>query len=833
VPKIITETEQWRNLKSKLVQGKFIYSDVAIPVLSCISKALLKCIEIGNDSKKLTPENPELINCFDSLNLDKTVDLHILEGLFNSHQKRGEKVYPRILKLTLNAYKDARDVKVRSGYILPSPLHILYYTLIVPEHSQTAGYSLASCRTLLFNLLEENYRKNNPSANVTLLDAINEEDVSASTDSLSRHIKIQARWPKDIKTSSLKSYKNMIVGHFLAMKGITHLWFDTDKEAKNFLTFTENQSFFETFSDNLLKPRFRLSNKYDDLPDTGELINQLYGIPLPIKGAEVVFFGGMKPSSSGGIVVGLSGQAGIGKTSFALALANSLAPLAIKCFYLSLEEDINDIKKRLSSLQTPYEKKLSIYQKTEKWFFPVKSNLTLDLNDFYKLINKFSQEVRANTIDSKYYQSIIVVDNLNEFFDSKDYALIEKLVEKLRELKSIVILIGGEGVLEKLKLEYLVDTGIKLLHEGLDKKGEKPLRLFNLYKTRQQISRQGTHIFHLSGQDGFRISPQIPSQMDRKEKLKRYLHDENNIIHALNYLNDDKKAEKIYDRETEQQKGLFFKVFPRTHILVHGYGSAGKAGFALKLLLTPPIENQYKSDDISNLEFSSSIYRRKVLVISFLYPQKYYHELVFEKGELYRKINNNYKSLPDPIIEYLIFYPGFISPEDFINKITRKIDESILEGQPFTGILIDGLHNVFLQFVKLQENDMVWPLLYNILARYDLTVVSTFTNFALNDRLLDNEPQSRNQMINQSPDHLLMQKGMAPFLHALVKASDYYFFLEQLILHSGERKYLLSIKGGIGQSVPTDLLEWDRQRNVFIKAYKYKEVLEMMENINA
>jgi hypothetical protein len=51
-----------------------------------------------------------------------------------------------------------------------------------------------------------------------------------------------------------------------------------------------------------------------------------------------------------------------------------------------------------------------------------------------------------------------------------------------------------------------------------------------------------------------------------------------------------------------------------------------------------------------------------------------------------------------------------------------------------------------------------------------------------------------------------------------------------MILNNGERKYLLSIKGGIGQSVPTNLLEWDRQRNVFIKNYSYNEVLEMLEN---
>ena len=128
---------------------------------------------------------------------------------------------------------------------------------------------------------------------------------------------------------------------------------------------------------------------------------------------------------------------------------------------------------------------------------------------------------------------------------------------------------------------------------------------------------------------------------------------------------------------------------------------------------------------------------------------------------------------------------------------------------------------------------MVWPLLYNLLARYDVTVVSTFTNFAMNDRLFDDDPNSKNKIINQAlPDHMLMQQGMAPFLHALVKASDYYFFLEQLVLKDGERKYLLSIKGAIGQDIPSELFEWDRQRNVFTKYYSYNEIIGLLNEDN-
>jgi hypothetical protein len=93
----------------------FIYSDTVLPVLFCINRALLKCVEFQGQNEKLTAENPALIECFLPLK-ESSFDSHIKEGLFKRHQER-DKVFPRILKLTLNAFKDANEIKVKSGYI--------------------------------------------------------------------------------------------------------------------------------------------------------------------------------------------------------------------------------------------------------------------------------------------------------------------------------------------------------------------------------------------------------------------------------------------------------------------------------------------------------------------------------------------------------------------------------------------------------------------------------------------------------------------------------------------------------------------------------------------
>jgi len=156
-----------------------------------------------------------------------------------------------------------------------------------------------------------------------------------------------------------------------------------------------------------------------------------------------------------------------------------------------------------------------------------------------------------------------------------------------------------------------------------------------------------------------------------------------------------------------------------------------------------------------------------------------------------------------------------LSPEDFINKVTRKLDAAILEGEPFSGILLDGMHNVFLQFKILQERDMVWPLLYSILSRYNLTVVTTFTNFSFNNSLTEN---------SLSPDYLYLQKGQTPFLHVVVKATDHYFLLEETSVKLSreddniEKRYLIKPVMSIKQEIkPKTFLMWDKHKALIRK----------------
>ncbi|WP_158993960.1 ATPase domain-containing protein [Mucilaginibacter sp. L196] len=823
------------------------------PILwDCISQALELCISYSSPEKRdlLVETNPELIKCFaDVLKITPKADKHIVEGLYESHQDR-QKQYPRVLKLTLRAFDDAQQIGSRKDkYLIPSPLYIIYQLLTVPDNSFTAAYSITACKSFLYYILNIHPQRHKSESNNPESRLFTESQVMDALADFEGFDIQSGRWPKEflnvemdysgsVKMPIIKSF----VGHFLAAKGIAHLWFPDKDKALEFLTKDKANTFIDSLRKKIARVKFRKSAHYRELPEWGEVINQIFGFPIPIKGAEVVFFGGLKPASDGGLVISVSGRAGVGKTSFALALANSFSPFGTSCFYISLEENVDDIEKRILTIKPQVEKELNFFNGKMNWFFGIDFPGRVAIDALSAEINAIADDLHTKKNKSIKDEKVIacpyifVIDNINESvidFDNNYYQQIEYFIETCRKLNSIILILTPESIPEKLKIEYLVDIGIELKHKGVDIDDDKPIRIFNLFKTRHQLSRQGAHIFHMTGKEGFRISPQIPSQIDRKERIQQNLHDETKSIHTLNFLYEKEHdkitstAEKLdikrnavkSSKKIDADEGMFLNLYSRSNILIHGFGSAGKAGFAMSLLLSPPVESTIEINTIQNLSFGHLKFRRNILIISFLYPEQYYRELAFEKKNIQSRIKQLYKDIPDPLIEYIVLYPGYLSPQDFLNKVTRKLDEAILRGQPFTGVLVDGLHNVFLQFEKLQESNMVWPMLYNILSRYELMVVSTFTNFSLNDKLLEIDSYKVNDANHSSSDHLLLQKGMAPFLHALVKGSDYYFFMEQHISEAdGSKRYLIAVKGAINK-VPTELLEWDRQKNTLRDVY--------------
>jgi hypothetical protein len=93
----------------------------------------------------------------------------------------------------------------------------------------------------------------------------------------------------------------------------------------------------------------------------------------------------------------------------------------------------------------------------------------------------------------------------------------------------------------------------------------------------------------------------------------------------------------------------------------------------------------------------------RVLVVSFLYPEDYYQQL---RRTILRLLRHEYADLPAAQqsrgrIRVLALYPGFLLPNDLFNKIDSTLEAAELSGDPFTAVLIDGIHNSLMQFPKI------------------------------------------------------------------------------------------------------------------------------------
>lgn len=834
------------------------YGDIFYELLGKIHAALAYCHLRYSKNETLSEDDQGINEIFESFSKISPyrisgLNSHIVKGLTLGDAKRQEQnLYPRLSKLVIYTYLQAQSSKRDKKYkaeIIPSPLNILYHALTVPNEPQSAAYAYVLCRSMLFFFLQLHPKLSGSNSINATYSEFQEEDILRSMNSLGNYSRQFARWPDKRQGHEKDAARlNYLLGHILALKGFFYLWFSANDQLINFCNVNESnlQSDLYARYRNELKEsekyHFRLSGGFHDMPDSSEVLNWIFGIPIPIRGADLLFSGGLKRSSNSGLVVSMHGQPGTGKTSVALALASVLSPFNTQTIYITLEESPEDLRTRLNTLTPSYLKRLSIYENNYNaisrkandkyslsWFHPYEFRGVKSLNDLERVLQLVSNKIEGAVSNKSPEEKgenllpaicplLLVVDNINGLLSNRDigansYYDIEQFVKGCRDIGAIVLLISAEGIPERYNLDYLVDVALCLKQEGIESKYEKPVRILQLTKSRHQLSRQGSHVFHISNDKGLRISPQVPSQLDKREKLRIQLPSKKMVVNALNFHSRD--GESIYYN--------FLNVAENSQILIHGYGSSGKAGFGLKLLMTPIFESRHFPKSMSGKSIKKyPIGNRrvnKVMILSFLYPDEYYQGLYDRIVAQFDKMFDGYDRAK-AIMVVKSFYPGYLTPEDFVNKIVRMLEEARLEGEPFTGILIDGLHNVFLQFRYLQDFHMIWPLLYNMLSRYSLTVVSTSTNFTLNQGVSAGDAVGNAKGGVLPEDLLLMQQGQRPFLHGLVKAADYFFLLDEESSETGDKRYMISVRSSIRQAPPTDRLRWDRSELVIIAEEK-------------
>jgi hypothetical protein len=759
------------------------YSMVGIELLQCIFNALGYIIDEDNNV------NDDKLK----INIKKSFESFILRAK-DHHLKDYERMY-NILRTAYNNVQE--NSKSSEGYCIPSPLSILFQILTVPDAPQSAAYVLLFCRSLLYETFH--VFPKHPSFTNSDYTPFDSEDISKSLYIFVNYTKQD----KNISETKNKPAQSMLI-HYLALKNIFYMRFKDKNDAHNYLKSRK-------INNDIIKIEFHKLKEYNSLPNASSLMNELCGIPIPLEGMDTIFQGGLKTKSNSNLVIRISGQPGSGKTSLALAFAASMAPFGTFTYYISLgEEESEDLKTRLGSLVPEYLKELSIYPSNhgvDSWFLSdnvsiyknkqTESNYFIDCFTEGYLDKIFSVlKEKQNDIDMGYFPSvcplIIVIDSIRPFLGED----LNKFVEKCRPLKALIILISPNDEQYHSDIDYMVDTVINLKHVGSERPEEKPTRIIQLTKTRYQAARHGAHVFHLSGKNGIRVSPQLPSQVDKREIVSNRRPSDSVYINFFNEYNGNSTTNTNVPR---------LQIWDKSQILLHGYGSTGKAGLALALLLYP-----FRMKDLEQEDKEISK-KRKILIVSLLYPEEYYNNLENRIKERYKN-----KTKDNAQIECICFYSGHLSSEDFINKILNKLDTAVLEGEPFTGILLDGLHNATLQFPKLQKSDTVWSTLYSLLTKYYLTIVTTYTNF-----IVENDKNRDDKFLNKDDKFLL--KGSEILLDILFQSADYSFTIrkpndednklsrQKNVIKKGQ--YVVTLKSAIKHRIGTndENFLWDRE----------------------
>ncbi len=588
-------------------------------------------------------------------------------------------------------------------------------------------------------------------------------------------------------TFYLADQTDVVVGHLLASLGLAYFSFAphastyTSKRAHEFPIVGRDSylTLGQLAPPDGMAFEIRFVDDIEHLPSPSSVMNLLDGIPIPIPGADAIFAGGLRLSKARGVVARVSGGSGTGKTSLALGIATALAPLGTRTCYLSCEEDPRDLAQRILTLTPTFVGRTSSFAELDfsDWFAAIhldSSDPAENREQIFNFIHHVQATASQNGIDLTedrspgYTPFFVVLDGVHELISrpvaegADEVGEMRELVEAFRKLGVFVMILTaqtGERALQEL--DYLVDVVLTLEHEDRSSISQEPKRKLVLHKTRLQHSWPGAHHLHISKRDGLKLYPQLPAQLDEFSGRRWQ------AIRRSNYF--DMLLTGIQFGHQARDVPPLVRIFERAQVLISGRGSSGKAGFGLKLLTAPIISEDEDSADFSFFDASDSREdKRRVLIISFLYPAEYYESLL-------RKIDGQGADrlsfeTHESEVETLSFYPGFITPEVLVSKIINKIKSSELQGIPFHGVLIDGLHNVFLQFPRLQENALFWPVLYETFRVLGLTVVTTHTHFAVKG--MDANPL-------YGADVNLVTGRIAPLLQAIVNAADFYINISQ------------------------------------------------------
>jgi KaiC/GvpD/RAD55 family RecA-like ATPase len=485
-------------------------------------------------------------------------------------------------------------------------------------------------------------------------------------------------------------------------------------------------------------PKQEWPELHGDLPDFATITKLAFAQPTCIAGLDDIVQGLLASVpeaqvgvSNGGLVSLVAGPPGSGKTSFCLTLASRMSELGSTVSYLATEEAPSALRAKLVANVDPTFLEQTLLAPPD--FIPGKSDIEFvdgrDFGTFESLVTTIESEVqvaRAQVRDSirqpglyLVFPRVLVVDSLTALAHTRATHTsqgerrrdLARLLLRLRELGICVFLVGGPNDSSDEGLAYLVDNVFSLeVEERLDVSHR--VRVFNVQKTRLQASYRGRHVLHLSRVEGVTINPS--------------LHSTARALHALGWKAPDEEVHAQF-RISDGNDGRhdYLNIRGSAHVLVYGYGSSGKARLALALAHASRrgTENARTSPSPKLASLDALSDDARTLIVSFLYGAEYYTAIA---DELYAARG---KKRPGDNVSIIDLYPGFLDPETLVARIASALSRARLEGRRFTAVVVDGIHNMMMQFPLLQREPLLWPTLYRLLRAEGVDTISTYTFF--------------------------------------------------------------------------------------------------------
>lgn len=743
----------------------------------------------------------------------------------------------------------ARRGKSRKGaktVSLPSPLHIAEIVLTIPSSPGSREFAFLSLRNFIIESAAIAFDEGG-------FEAYDDSDLIEAIEAVNtyRRVRFFSRGNDKIPTGTKNAF-HRIIRELFGLRGYYDLWFSSEDQAISYLKAGEFNLYKDAAPTRGAKPKATENQNYEfsprsslqKMPDIGDVANLIWGLPIPVRGSDVIFRGGIKFPKRKGLVLAVHGGPGSGKTSLGLGLGASLAGFGIGTFFFSAEETEDDLRLRANSLVPDAFRRLSFYpSSTKDWLdiFDLRANPANGIEEvsssgqrlervigYLKAIEErlsqaIPEEASATSTVRSPCRLVVVLDGLHDLVNRSDKAaempqkelrqLFHDFLERCKKLEALVILTVGENWQFGAELDYLVDTAVHLLHDTSPGEGGKPERLLNLSKARHQSCSAGTHSFQISGEKGLRFTPQIHFCLETASIWKMQLHDDRfekrPLCRAARPGNWTKRRVGTADFRNDFPS---VRLFRSSNIFINGQGSGGKAGMALKIASAPSY--RAGTTELANI-------RERILAVSFLYPEDYYFSV---HGKMRSMRNVEYSSFPYEEtysrLDVVQFYPGFLKPSALFNRIRWAMEEADLNGDPYTTVILDGLHNVFIQFPDLEKMQMVWPQLYSMLRQRSVTIITTHT--VLMVAAIDGDGQRRKIDIDDFRSD--------PLRHALVQKTDYSFEVDP-VKASNENsaaavEYEVKTLSAIGQPLPdsTRRLCWHREQLFFYDGGMAQEI---------